>query len=107
MSSATLDINYDTTENSILINDLAANGNVKAMGTPSAFVRAFLRGLIEEFNGEKDYIVVNTTCMSHIDPLETVGFTVVEEESEGHFVTALYEYDILHPNQTELAEDTE
>lgn len=77
----------------MLINDLAATGNLKAMNTPDVFVRAFLRGLIEEFQNEVSAITVNTSCMSHIDPLETVGFTIDETDSEAHFVTAHYDCD--------------
>lgn len=107
MSSTTLDISYDISDSSVLINDLAASGNLKATGTPHTFVRAFLRGLIEEFDGEKDHIVVNTTCMSHINPLEAVGFTIDEDISEAHFVTAVYDYNTNHPDQTELPEEAQ
>lgn len=93
MNAGIIDFTYDISENSLLINDLAASGNLTATGTPPAFIRAFLRGLIEEFDGDKDDIVVNTSCMSHIDPLEDTGFVIDEQESESHFVTAVYEYE--------------
>lgn len=106
MPSTSLDITYDITENGVLINDLSAAGNVKAMGTPHVFVRAFLRGLIEEFQNEATQITVNTTCMSHIDPLEAVGFTIDESESKAHFVTAHYEFNDHTDNHTSLSQFT-
>lgn len=93
MTVATISIDYDDTGTGLLINDFAANGNLFASSVPRSLTRAFLLGLIAEYKDKISHLEVNTTAMSHLDVLEDVGFKINEEYSEGHFVSATYEFE--------------
>lgn len=100
-------INVDSlTDDGLLIEDFAT------YQMPRQLARAMLRGLLEEFRGEKSHIVVNSTNENHQALLEELGFEIVEEYSEAKLVTAVYEFDeepSNHNNKTvhEFAAGTE
>lgn len=88
-----LKTDYELTEHELLISDLAD------MPNPYGSTQELLCLLIKEFRTQISAIVINSSCVSHIDALEDVGFDIVHEEA--NFITAEYEID---SNQTTLTQ---